>query len=82
MCLDGFVERDANFIEETLFIAGHMRHRCRHALWRVEQLLSKLENGELLDTSSTATQLAEAREELYRILGGIEYIEKLCETDS
>jgi hypothetical protein len=48
-------------------------------LWRVEQLLYVLEKGESLNTSSTATQLAEAREELRRALGGIEHIEKLHE---
>ena|SRR5215203_3784927 len=81
-CLDSFMERDAHFIEETLYVAGHMRHSCRHALWRVEELLSKLENGESLNTRATTTQLAEAREELRRALGGIEHIEKLCEPDS
>ena len=77
-----FMERDADLIRETQYIMGHMRRNCRHALWRVEQLLSKLEKGESLNTSSTATQLAEAREELRRALGVIERIGKLYERGS
>jgi hypothetical protein len=74
-----FMERDADLIRETQYVMGHMRRNCRHALWRVEQLLYVLEKGESLNTSSIATQLAEAREELRRALGGIEHIEKLHE---
>jgi hypothetical protein len=77
-----FMEGDADLIRETQYVLGHMRRNCRHALWRVEQLLSKLEQGESLNTSSTATQLAEAREELRRALGSIEHIEKLHEGGS
>ena len=77
-----FMERDADLIRETQYVVGHMRRNCRHTLWRVEQLLYKLEKGESLNTSSTATQLAEAREELRRTLGGIEHIEKLHEGGS
>ena len=76
------MERDADLIRETQYVLGHMRRNCRHSLWRVEQLLYKLEQGESLNTSSTATQLAEAREELRRTLGGIEHIEKLHEGGS
>jgi hypothetical protein len=77
-----FVERDAESVREARYVAGHMRQSCRHALWRVEQLLSKLEGGEPLNDSSTAIQLSEAREELRRALRGIERIEKLYEDDS
>ena len=77
-----FMERNTDLIRETQYVLGHMRRNCRHALWRVEQLQSKLEKGESLNTSSTATQLAEAREELRRALGGIERIEKLHEGGS
>ena len=76
------MERDADLIRETQYVLGHMRRNCRHSLWRVEQLLYKLEQGESLNTSSPATQLAEAREELRRTLGGIEHIEKLHEGGS
>src|SRR5215210_9380524 len=58
-----FMERDADLIRETQYVLGHMRRNCRHALWRVEQLLYKHEQGESLNTSSTATQLAESRAE-------------------
>ena len=58
------MERDADLIRETQYVVGHMRRYCRHALWRVGQLLYVLEKGESLNTSSTATQLAEAREEV------------------
>src|SRR5829696_6295431 len=43
-----FMERDADLIRETQYVMGHMRRNCRHSLWRVEQLLSKLEQGESL----------------------------------
>ena len=75
------VERDAEFVRETRYVAGHMRRSCGQALWRVEHLLSKLEDGQSLDDSSTAAQLSEAREELRRALRSIERIEKLYEAD-
>src|SRR5215216_7655923 len=70
VCLDVFMEHDADLIRETQYVLGHMRRNCRHALWRVEQLLYKLEKGESLNTSSTATQLAEAREEFFFLIRG------------
>ncbi len=80
--LDGVMDHEADFIKETRYLAEHMRRSCEHALWRVEQLLSRLEEGESLNTSSTAAQLDNAREELRRALGGIERIEALCELES
>ena len=77
-----FVKRDSEFVREARYVAGHTRQSCRHALWRVEQLLSKLEGGESLNNSSTAMQLNEAREELRRALRGFGRIEKLYEDDS
>ena len=71
-----------DFIRETRYLAELMRQSCEHASWRVERLLSKLEEGESLNTGSTAAQLGEAREELHRALEGIERIEKLCELES
>ena len=47
--------------------------------WRMERLLSKVEQGESLDTRSTAIQLGEARDELQLLMRGIEGIQKLCE---
>lgn len=71
-----------DFIRETRYLAGLMRQSCEHASWRIERLLSKLEEGESLNTNKTAVQLGEAREELHRALEGIERIEKLCELES
>jgi hypothetical protein len=48
----------------------------------MEQLLSKVEQGESLDTRSTSIQLREAREELQRLMRSIEGIQKLCELES
>ena len=45
----------------------------------MERLLSKVEQGESLDTTSTPTQLQEARDELQQLMRSIEGIEKLCE---
>src|SRR5829696_4170373 len=52
------------------------------ALWRMERLLSKVEQGESLDTRSTSIQLSEARDELQKLMRGIESIQKLCELES
>ena len=72
----------ANFIREVRYLAEHVRQNCEHALWRTEQLLSRLEEGESLNTSTTAAQLERTREELRRACGGIEHIEKLGELES
>jgi len=72
----------ADFIRETRYLAEHMRQNCEHALWRAERLLSRLEEGESLNTSATAAQLDRIREELRGALGGIERIEKLGELES
>jgi hypothetical protein len=45
----------------------------------MERLLSKVEQGESLDTRSTSIQLREARDELQLLMRGIEVIQKLCE---
>ena len=80
--LDGVMDHEADFIKETRYLAEHMRRHCEHALWRVEQLLSRPEEGESLNTTSTAAQLGNTREELRRVLGGIERIEALCELEA
>jgi hypothetical protein len=82
MCLDGVVDREMDHTRETRYLAELIRKSCEHALWRVERLLSRLEEGESLNTNSTAVQLTEAREELQRALRGIERIEKLGELGS
>jgi hypothetical protein len=48
----------------------------------MDLLLTKLKEGESLDTRSTSVQLGEARNELRLIMRGIEGIEKLCELES
>jgi hypothetical protein len=81
LCLDALVNREAEFINEIRYLAGLMRQNCQDASWRVERLLSKLEEGESLDTRSTSVQLGEARKELHLMMRGIEGIEKLCELE-
>jgi len=76
------VDHETDFVKETRYIAEHMRRSCEHALWRVERLLlSRFEEGEPANTSSTGVQLSETREELQRALGGIERIEKFGELE-
>jgi hypothetical protein len=75
------VNREEYFIKEIRYLAGLMRQNCQDASWRVERLLSKLEEGESLDKRSTAVQLGEARKELHLMMRGIEGIEKLCELE-
>lgn len=73
---------EADFIKEIRYLSGLMRQNCQDAMWRMDLLLSKLEEGESLDTRSTSVQLGEARTELQLMMRGIEGIEKLCELES
>jgi len=73
---------EADFIKEIRYLTGRMRQNCQGASWRVERLLSKLEEGETLETRSTSVQLGEARTELQLMMRGIEGIVKLCELES
>ena len=73
---------EADFIKEIRYLTGLMRQNCQDATWRMDLLLSKLEEGESLDTRSTSVQLGEARTELQLMMRGIEGIEKLCELES
>ena len=82
LCLDILMNSEADFINEIRYLAGRMRQNCHDASWRMEWLLSKIEQGESLDTRSTYTQLGEAREELQLLMRGIEGIQKLCELES
>jgi hypothetical protein len=79
LCLDILMNSEADFIKEIRYLAELMRQNCHDASWRMERLLSKIEQGESLDTRSTSTQLREAREELQRLMRGIEGVQKLCE---
>jgi hypothetical protein len=82
LCLDILMNSEADFIKEIRYLAGLMRQNCHDASWRMERLLSKVEQGESLDTRSTSIQLSEARDELQRLMRGIEGIQKLCELES
>ena len=63
LCLDILMNSEADFIKEIRYLAALMRQNCHDASWRMEQLLSKVEQGESLDTRSTSIQLSEARED-------------------
>ena len=79
LCLDILMNSEADFIKEIRYLAALMRQNCHDASWRMEQLLSKVEQGESLDTRSTSIQQREARDELQLVMRGIEGIQKLCE---
>ena len=79
LCLDILMDTEADFIKEIRYLAELMRQNCHDASWRMERLLSKVEQGESLDTRSTSIQLREARDELQQLMRGIEGIQKLCE---
>jgi hypothetical protein len=76
------VSREADFIKEIRYLTGLMRQDCQDASWRVEWLLSKVEEGESLDTTSLSVDLYEARNELGLVMRGIEGIERHCELKS
>jgi len=76
------MDRQEDFIKEIRYLVELMRRSCEHTSWRVEHLLSRLEDGESLNTRGCATQLAEAQEEMHQALQNIERIEKLCEPES
>jgi hypothetical protein len=82
LCLDILMNSEADFIKEIRYLSGLMRQNCHDASWRMERLLSKVEQGESLDTRSTSIQLSEARDELQLLMRGIEGIQKLCELES
>jgi hypothetical protein len=79
LCLDILMDTEADFIKEIRCLSGLMHQNCQDASWRMERLLSKVEQGESLDTRSTSIQLREARDELQLLMRGIEGIQKLCE---
>jgi hypothetical protein len=82
LCLDTLMNYEADSIKEIRYLAGLMRQNCHDASWRMERLLSKVEQGESLDTRSTSIQLSEARDELQLLKRGIDSIQKLCELES
>jgi hypothetical protein len=82
LCLHILMNNEADSIKEIRYLAGLMRQNCHDASWRMERLLSKVEQGESLDTRSTSIQLSEARDELQLLKRGIDSIQKLCELAS
>jgi ribosomal protein S2 len=72
---------ESDVLKEIRYLAELMRRDCRGALWRVEQLSSKFEEGKSLNTRSTAVELTRTREELQRTLEGIERLEKYSEQE-
>jgi hypothetical protein len=76
------MDREAEFIKEIRYLAGLMRQNCQDASWRVERVLSKLEEGESVDTTITSIELGEARKELHLLMRGIEHIERYCDLES
>jgi hypothetical protein len=76
------VNREADFIKEIRYLAGLMRQNCHDASWRVEQILSKLEERESLDTTITSVELSEARKELHLLMRSMEHLERHCEAVS
>jgi hypothetical protein len=70
---------EADFIREIRHLAGLMRQSCHDASWRVERVLSKLEEGESVDTTITSIELSDARKELHLLMRSIEHIERHCD---
>ena len=81
LCLDILMDSEADFVKEISYLAALMHQNCHDASWRMERLLSKVEQGESLDTRSTSIQLGDARDELQLSMRGIEGIQKLCEQE-
>lgn len=65
------------YISHARYLAKLIRHDSKDALWRIERLLSRLEEGESLNTNSAAVQLTQARMELSETLRGIEGLDQL-----
>jgi hypothetical protein len=76
------VKREADFIKEIRHLAGLMRQNCHDASWRVERVLSKLEEGESVDTTISSIELREVRKELHLLMRSVEHIERHCEAES
>jgi hypothetical protein len=82
LCLDILMNGEADLIKEIRYLAALMHQNCHDASWRIEQLLSKVEQGKSLDSRGTSIQLREARDELQLLMRSIEGIQKLCELES
>ncbi len=78
----GLMNREADFIAEIRYLTVLMRQSCQDASWRVERVLSTLEEGESVDTTITSIELGEARKELHLLMRSIEHIERHCDLES
>jgi hypothetical protein len=79
LCLDVLVKREADIIREIRYLAGLMRQNCHDASWRVERILSNLEEGEPLDMTIASVELSDARKELHLLMRSIEEVERYCD---
>lgn len=77
MSLAVFAQDKVEYISHARYLAKLIRHDSKDALWRIERLLSRLEEGESLNTNSAAVQLTQARMELSETLRGIEGLDQL-----
>ena len=82
MSLAVFAEDKTEYIRHARYLAKLIRRDSKDALWRIELLLSRLEEGESLNTSSAAVQLTQAWNELSRMLRGIEGVDRLLLIDT
>ena len=77
MSLAVFAQDKVEYISHARYLAKLIRHDSKDALWRIERLLSRLEEEESLNTNSAAVQLTQARMELSETLRGIEGLDQL-----
>jgi hypothetical protein len=77
MSLAVFAQDKVEYKSHARYLAKLIRHDSKDALWRIERLLSRLEEGESLNTNSAAVQLTQARMELSETLRGIERLDQL-----
>jgi hypothetical protein len=78
--LDSLMSHESDVVRDIRYLAEH-RVGIVETLCGGRSISSKLEEGESLNTPSTAVQLAHACEELRRALEGIERLEKYCEQE-
>jgi hypothetical protein len=77
MSLDVFGEDKVECISHARYLAKLIHRDSKDALWRIERLLSRLEEGESLNTHSATVQLRQARMELSETLRGIDGLDQL-----
>lgn len=82
MSLAVFAEDRTKSIRHARYLGKLIRRDSKDALWRIDLLLSRLEEGETLNTNCAAVQLTQARNELSGILRSIEGLDRLLLNDS